>query len=122
MTTAGTLASDIRTRFGDTAADYLTDALILTWLDQAQNDFCNTLYPLTRTKSFTVSANQDAVTVPSDVLMIEVCVQARGMRRPLRYVKPGEWENQRSLVQNAVGYPVIFTEKDGLLYLSLIHI
>ncbi len=116
MSTGSQLISDIRTRFGDSAGNYLTDALVLTWLDNAQSDFVDAQYPLIRTKAFTVAANADYITAPSDKVLIDLCVMTRGLRRPLKNVNPVEWEQQRSMVQNAVGYPVIWTEKDGRVY------
>lgn len=116
MANASVLIADIQRKFGDTAGNFADSTILLTWLDEAQGQFCDDLYPLVRTKGYTISDDQDSITIPSNMILIEVATVTRGLRRTIRSVKPGEWENQRSMVQNAVGYPVIFTQKDNRIY------
>jgi len=116
MATASSILDDTRSKFGDTAKNFITDALGLTWLDQGQKELSWELRPLRRMKGYTVSANQDSFATPDDVILPEVVGHLRQIRRTLRRVTPGEYRQQQSMAQNAVGEPVIWTEIDGRIY------
>jgi hypothetical protein len=116
MTTASVLISDIRTKVGDASANFLSTDLALTWLDQGQRKLVQILKPLRHTKGFVVSANQDYFDVPDNAILIQLALHARDIRRPITRVNIGEFELARSRVQNATGYPTIWTEKDGKIY------
>ena len=116
MTTASALISDLQVKVGDTAANFLTTALGLTWFDEAQKKIVEILQPLDRTATRSVAQYQEAFAVPSEVIMIEAVTSLQGIRRILKRVTPSEYNLQKSAVQNAIGYPQIWTEKDGYIY------
>lgn len=102
-------------KFGDSPGDFLTDALSLTWFDQAQREFV-TLFPLRRTKGFVLTANQDSFDIPAEMIVIEVVTVSREIRRTLQWVTPSVYERNRTALQDASGYPTHWTLKDGRLY------
>lgn len=116
MATASAILDDLRSKWGDTAKDFLSDSISLEWLDQAQKQLSAELRPLKRIKGFLVSANQDYFAVPDDVIMVEVATTNKGLRRVLRRVTPGEYRQQQIAVDNAVGDPVFWTEIEERIY------
>lgn len=116
MTTASSLISDIQTKVGDASGNYLTASLALTWLDQAQKQYVTRLLPLDRTKSFVVTANQEAFTVPDESIMLMSVLVSRDYRHPMKYLDVRKFEAVRSSIFNATGYPTYWTEKDGKIY------
>jgi len=116
MTTASAIVDLCRLRFGDTAADFLTTDRCLAWLDEAQNAFVEILYPLRRTKSFIVVANQESFTLPDELVILEVVTVTRSMRHEMKYLIPTEFERMKTS-SRMTGWPAYWTLKDQRLYI-----
>lgn len=115
MPTASVIIDQVRLRFGDTAGDFLTTDRCLTWLDEAQNAFVEILYPLRRTKSFTVAANQEYFTLPDELIILEVVVVTQGVRHRCQYRIPTEFERLKTSMRMTYP-PQYWTIKDQKLY------
>ena len=116
MTTAASLMTPIRKIYGDTAGDYLTDAILLTYLDSAQKKFCSEAWPLYRYNGTTVSANQEAFTIPDENIIIEAVINQQGTSRLLKYVGVRDFFTQKMAVGNAKGTPTIYTHFEGKVW------
>lgn len=116
MPTASAIIDQVRLRFGDTAGDFLTTDRCLTWLDEAQNAFVEILYPLRRTKSFTVVANQEYFTLPDELIILEVVVVTQGVRHRCQYRIPTEFERLKTSMRMTYP-PQYWTKKDEKLYI-----
>ena len=116
MTTGNQVQTFLRQRFGDTDGNFLTDGLTLTLLDQAQNQIVTEFMELRRYKGFTTSAYQEAFSIPTDCIMIEVAWHARNLKRVLTKTTPAEFFRRQQVVDGAVGDPVIWTEMEGKVY------
>lgn len=115
MTVASAIITQCRLRLGDTSGDYLTMDRGLTWLDEAHNAMVEILYPLRRTKSFTVDVAQEAFTLPDDLLILEVVTVTQELRHQLQYRTPQEFERLKTRGRQT-GRPDYWTHKDGKLY------
>ncbi len=115
MTVASAIIVQCRLRLGDTDGDYLTMDRGLTWLDEGHNQFVEILYPLRRTKSFTVAEGQESFTLPDDLLILEVVTVTQETRHQLQYKTPQEFERLKTTGRNA-SRPDYWTLKDGKLY------
>jgi hypothetical protein len=118
MATASAIITQARLRYGDsdTAPVFLTTDRCLTWLDEWQNAFVEVLLPLRRTKSFTVAANQESFSLPSDYVILEVATVTQSLRHPLKYLIPTEFERQKTSGR-MTGWPQYYTFRDDKLYI-----
>lgn len=89
----------------------------MNWLDAAQAEVNAKFMPLTRLTGFVVSANQEAFTLPADLIMTEVVWHAKAVRTTLIYKTPKEFLKLKMVAQSATGYPQYFTEFEGRIYL-----
>lgn len=117
MATAGTILSNVRNKFGDTARDLITDTIGLTWLDQATDELCEILMPIRRLAGNAVSADQDSFSVPTDNIVVEVAYHARGLRQPLQMKTAQEFFQLKQSVDGAVGDPRYWTEFESRIYI-----
>lgn len=116
MTTVANLLTNIRKVYGDTAGDSLTDAIGLTWYDEAQKVFCSKAWPLHRYRGFTVVANQESFAIPDENIIIELVVNQQGTSRILKYVSPRDFFTQKMAVSNAIGTPMLYTHFEGRIH------
>lgn len=116
MSTASAIITQCRLRLGDTAGDYLTTDRALAWLDEANNAFVEILYPLRRTKSFTVAVGQESFSLPDELLILEVVVVTQAQRHKVDYRNPVEFDRMKTA--GRLTYPPQYwTIKDQKLYI-----
>lgn len=116
MPTGTQVATFLRQRFADTNSDFLTDGLVLTLLDQGQNEIVTNYMQLRRLKGFTTEAYQEGFTIPTDCQMVEVAWHSLNLKRVLTKVTPMVFFERQQVVDGAVGDPVIWTEMEGRIY------
>lgn len=116
MPVASAIVTNCRLRLGDVAGDYLTMDRALTWLDQAQNAFVEILYPLRRTKSFVVVANQESFALPDELIILEVVVVTQALRHKVEYRSPVEFERLKTTGRMTYP-PQYWTIRDNRLYI-----
>ena len=69
MPQAGSMLTNIRKIFGDTAAAFIDDTAGLTWLDQGQQDFTNDVWVLEDVADFGISKYVQQYFMPSDCIL-----------------------------------------------------
>lgn len=116
MATASTLLDDVRTQFGDTDKNFISDANGLLWLNEAQQKMSKVTYELKRQKYFPVYTYQNTLSIPDDCLMIEDVASLKDLKVNLNYVPHREFNRRNLWVNNAVGNPRLWTQMDRLVY------
>ena len=116
MSTASTILGKCRERFGDSSANWITNAVGMNWIDHAQAELNNKFFPLTRLTGFVVAANQEAFTIPSDHIMTEAVWHSRAVRTVMIYKPAIEFFKLKMVAQSATGYPQYYTEFEGRFY------
>ncbi len=116
MATASTLLDDIRTQFGDTDKNFISDANGLLWLNEAQQKMSKVTYELKRQKYFPAYTYMNTLEIPDDCLMIEDVGSIRDLKNNLNYLPHREFNRRQLWVNNAVGNPRLWTQMDRLVY------
>lgn len=116
MATASSILDEVRTLFGDTDENLITDPNGLIWLNQAQRAMARATYELKRRKAFPVYSYMDSVAIPDDCLMIEGVLSIKDIPGNLLYKPHQEWANRNAWINNAVGYPRTWTQIDRRVF------
>lgn len=109
MPQVGSILSNVRKLFGDPDRDFITDAVGLDWVDQAQRRFCHKVLPLDEIKDYAVTAKANKFDLPTNAI-IPVAVmwyQARTAR--LNYAPPDHWYQLEEAHPNSTGSPEWYT-------------
>lgn len=110
MPTAGSMLTNIKKIFGDTAGQFIDDTTGLTWLDQAQQDFCNDVWMLEEIEDYAVTQVYNAnFDLPTDCI-----IPMSVMWMQTKYIKlepepPNVWDQLVEAYPNSTGNPYHYT-------------
>jgi hypothetical protein len=109
MPTAGSMLVNIRKIFGDVGAAFIDDLSGLTWLDQAQQDFCNDVWMLEEIKNYAINKQWRHFQLPT-MCIIPMSV----MWMQTKYIKlepepPNVWDQLTEAYPLSSGNPYHYT-------------
>jgi len=117
VATATSILDNIRLRFGDASANFITSTLGVSWLNKALEETVLSLMPLRRLKGTDVATNQEAFSIPSDAIMMELVYHAKSQRRLVSRRGRDEFFARKQQIDNALSdYPTIWTEFEDKVY------
>lgn len=109
MAQAGSMLTSIRKLLGDPDSDFVDDTTGLTWLDQAQQRFCDEVLPLDEVKDYDVVAKRSRYDLPTDAILPIALMWYQSSTRKLRYQPPDLWYKLEASRPNATGIPNQYT-------------
>lgn len=109
MPTVGSMLSNIRVIVGDPDRDFLSDAIGLDWVNQAQRRFSHKVLALDEIKDFTVTQYVPRFDVPTDTIIPLWAKWYKSRTAKLEYKPPDRFEKIMEGWPNANGTPDIYT-------------
>lgn len=109
MATAGSILANVRVQVGDTNADFLTDAIGLEWLTQAESRFCDKIMALDEIKDYTITSKVQRYDLPTNYVMPQSVMWYKNATGKLEYVDPSVWDSLLEGMPNSTGTPRYFT-------------
>lgn len=109
MAQAGSLLSNIRKLFGDPDKDFITDAVGLDWLNQAQRRFCHHVLSLDEFKDYGITAKQPRFNLPTNCIIPIQLMWYQSWTKKLAYQPPDIWGHITEEMPNATGTPYSYT-------------
>lgn len=109
MPQAGSILSNVRKLFGDPDLDFITDAVGLDWLDQAQRRFCQEVMALDEYKDYTVTAKADKFDLPTNAIIPIWLMWYQSRVAKLDYATPDQWARIIENQPTSTGIPEWYT-------------
>lgn len=109
MPLAGSLIVNIRKIFGDTAAQFIDDISGLTWLDQAQQDFCNDVWMLEEIKDYAITQYDNHFILPSNCIIPMSAMWYQTKTIKLEPEPPNVWDQLTEAYPLSTGNPYHYT-------------
>lgn len=109
MTLAGSLLVDMRKIFGDTSSLFIDDTTGLTWLDQAQQDFCNDVWMLEEIKDYYITQYDANFNLPTDCIIPMSAMWLKSATIKLNPEPPNVWDQLIEAYPNSTGNPYHYT-------------
>lgn len=109
MAQAGSMLTNIKKLIGDPDSDFLDDTTGLTWLDKAQQRFCDNVLALDEIKDYTITAKVQRYDLPTDTIMPIAVRWFKSSNRKLRYAVPDLWYKLEAARPNSTGNPYHYT-------------
>jgi hypothetical protein len=107
----------VRTTFGDTSGAQVTDAMMIRWINDGQQEIINNNPVLKGTKYSDYIAEQTEYTFPTDAVQFIEAVYVDG--RPIKNLSPQEYREyilqMDPEVKNTSDYPAIWYERNGVI-------
>lgn len=109
MANAGSILANVRVIAGDPDRDFITDAIGMDWLNQAQRRFCHRVLSLDEIKDFTVTAKQPRFDLPTDCIIPIQAIWYKSRTVKLQYKTPDRWATIIEGWPDASGTPDAYT-------------
>src|SRR5438105_1248861 len=109
MPTAGSMLTNIRKIFGDTSAQFIDDTSGLTWLDIAQQDFCNDVWMLEEIEDYHVDQYNANFDLPTDCIIPMSVMWLQTKTTKLSPEPPNVWDQLIEAYPNSTGNPYHYT-------------
>jgi hypothetical protein len=111
------VADRVKVSFGDTSGSQITDAMIIRWINDGQQEIVNNNAILKDTKFSNIVANQSDYSFPNDKVQYIEAIYING--RPVRNVTPQEFREyilreDPNLVAKA-DIPLLWQERAGII-------
>jgi hypothetical protein len=107
----------VRTTFGDTSGAQVTDAMMIRWINDGQQEIINNNPVLKGTKYSDYIAEQTEYTFPTDAVQFIEAVYVDG--RPIKNLSPQEYREYILQMDPEVkivsDYPAIWYERNGVI-------
>lgn len=107
----------VRTTFGDTSGAQVTDAMMIRWINDGQQEIINNNPVLKGTKYSDYIAEQTEYTFPTDAVQFIEAVYVDG--RPIRNLTPQEYREYVLQMDPEVkivsDYPAVWYERNGVI-------
>jgi len=107
----------VRTTFGDTSGAQVTDAMMIRWINDGQQEIINNNPVLKGTKYTNYTAGTTEYTFPSDSVQFIEAVYVDG--RPIKNLSPQEYREYILEVdpdlETTSAYPAIWYERNGVI-------
>jgi hypothetical protein len=100
---------NMRKIFGDVAAQFIDDTTGLTWLDQAQQDFCNDVWMLEEVKNYTLTQYNANFNLPTDCIIPMSVMWYQTKTTKLNPEPPNVWDQLIESYPNSTGNPYHYT-------------
>lgn len=109
MAQAGSILTNIRKICGDPDSDFVDDTTGLTWLDKAQQRFCDEVLALDEIKDYAITAKISRYDLPTDTITPVAVMWFKSSTRRLAYEPPDLWYKTVAARPNATGTPSRYT-------------
>lgn len=109
MAQAGSILSNVRVLIGDPDRDFLTDAIGMDWINQAQRQFCHNVLALDEIKDYTLTAKQPRFDLPTDAIIPIWATWYKNRVIRLEYKPPDRFAKISASWPNADGTPDAYT-------------
>jgi hypothetical protein len=109
MPTAGSMLVNMRKIFGDTAAQFIDDTTGLTWLDQAQQDFCNDVWMLEEIEDYHIDQYNANFDLPTDCIIPMSVMWFQSQTIKLKPAAPNVWDDLVENYPNSTGNAYYYT-------------
>lgn len=109
MAQAGSILANVRVLAGDPDKDFITDAVGLDWINQAQKRFCHNVLPLDEFKDYAITSKQPRFDLPTDAIIPIWAMWFQQRTQKLEYRPPSRWAYLIEGWPNATGTPDAYT-------------
>lgn len=109
MTQPGSILANVRKIAGDVNLDFLTDAVGLEWLDEAQQRFADEVLPLDEIKNYAITAKIQRYDLPTDYIIAKGAMWLKNRTQKLEFHTPTRFEEDIEGWPNGIGNPEVYT-------------
>ena len=109
MPSAGSILANVRVLAGDPDRDFITDAIGLDWVNQAQKRFCHLVLPLDEIKDYTLTAKQPRFDLPTNTIIPIWAIWYKSRVEKLEYRPPARWAYIIAAWPTGTGIPDCYT-------------
>lgn len=117
INTTSDVADRVRTTFGDTSGAQITDAMIVRWINDGQQEIVNNNAILKATKYSDYVATQTEYTFPTDSVQFIEAIYVQN--RPIKNVSPQEYREfvlaEDPELEATSDFPAIWYERNGVI-------
>lgn len=109
MATAGSIISNIQLQVGDPSGDFLTNAVGLDWLSQAEQRLADKVLTLDEIKDYVIVGNQIRYDLPTNCIIPRAVTYFQSVTRVLEGCEPNFWDSLLESQTTGQGTPDFWT-------------